>query len=56
VNNRLRISLIFYGFIPNVYNMEKKSKNPLSDIVNGYSIFTMIAMFFFGFPLLNVLH
>jgi len=49
------ISAIFYAFIPNVYKMEKKSRNPLREMVNGYSIFPMLAMFFFGFTLLNVL-
>ncbi|WP_297216881.1 MFS transporter [Thermoplasma sp.] len=49
------ISVIFYALIPNIFKMEKKPKNPLREMVNGYSIFPMLAMFFFGFTLLNVL-
>ncbi|WP_171823469.1 MFS transporter [Thermogymnomonas acidicola] len=47
---------IFQTVIPRVFKNEPRARNPLKDMVNRYSIFPpMLAMFFFGFTLLNIL-
>ncbi|WP_061951558.1 MFS transporter [Acidiplasma cupricumulans] len=49
------VALIFYIIIPPVFKKEEKAKNPIKMAINRYTIYPLIAMFFFGFTLLNIL-
>lgn len=49
------VAAIFFVIIPPVFKKEEKAKNPLKLALNRYTIFPIIAMFFFGFTLLNIL-
>ncbi len=49
------IILIFIIFIPNTFKIQKKLKNPLKETINKDTIYIILAIFFFGFTLLNIL-
>lgn len=49
------VAIIFFMIIPSVFKKETKAKNPLKLALNKYTIFPILAMFFFGFTLLNML-
>ena len=49
------VAAVFYAIIPPVFKKEERAKNPLRMAINRYTIFPIVAMFFFGFTLLNIL-
>ncbi len=51
----LIIILIFIFFIPNIFKIQNKLKNPFKGTINKGTIFIIASIFFFGFTLLNIL-
>ncbi len=49
------VAAIFFAVVPSVFKKEEKPKNPLKLALNKYTIYPIVAMFFFGFTLLNIL-
>lgn len=49
------VAAIFFYVVPSVFKKEKREKNPLRYALNKYTIYPILAMFFFGFTLLNML-
>ncbi|BAB60056.1 transporter [Thermoplasma volcanium GSS1] len=49
------VAAVFYFVVPPVFKKEEKLKNPFRHVLNRYSVFPMVSMFFFGFTLLGLL-
>ena len=51
----LFVAAYFYKVLPSTFKREKKVKNPFKLVLNKYIIYPIVAIFFFGFTLLNLL-